>query len=282
MKEKILDEIDELGLGQLKNVDIFEGGAESDTQNERNAARAHKEEKTEKDFIFKKTYSCPVCGTTFKAFKVKSAKPRLLSTDPDMRPVYQYLDVNKYDCVACEHCGYAALSKYFDEISDLQIRLIKEGISSRFKGIKPAEETYTYDEAIIRYQLALANTVVKKSRVSERAYLCLKLAWLYRGKRNELVAPDESKKRALYNSEMQYIRKAYEGFKTAQMNEMFPIAGMDEWTFTFLMAELSIECNDLQDAKKLISNIILSQSAPSRVKEKARDLKDYLSDMEEE
>ena len=197
-----------------------------------------------------------------------------------MRPVYQGIDTTKYGCVVCEKCGYAALNKNFDEISDSQIKIIRKEISEKFKGIRPAGEKYTYDEAIVRHQLALANAVVKHGRISERAYICLKLAWLYRGKRNELIAPEEKRKKELYDCEMQYIKKASEGFKAARLKEMFPIAGMDEWTYDFLMAELSIECNELDEARKLIGNIIFSRNAPSRVKDKARDLKDYINSLE--
>lgn len=239
-------------------------------------------EKKETDYLFEKTYTCPVCNTEFKALKVKASMPKLLRTDPDMRPVYQFIDITKYECVACEKCGYAALSKDFDKLSDAQIKMIRKEITPNFKGMKHAEQRYTYDEALLRYKMALANVAVKHGRTSEMAYLCLKIAWLYRGKRNELVAADEKKKRELYGSEIAYIKKAREGFNSARMNEMFPIAGMDEWTYDFLLAELSIECNEPGDAKKLVSNIIVAQNAPSRVKERAMELRDYINNMEEE
>lgn len=279
MENKILSGMSELGLDQLEHADIFKTESEGISAGRRpKECSIRSKDHVETDYLFEKTYVCPICNTTFKTLTVKAAKPKLLRTDPDMRPVYQCIDIVKYDCVACEKCGYAALSKNFDEISDSQIRIIRQEISSKFKGLKHAEKKYTYDEAIIRYKLALANAIVKRGKISERAYICLKLAWLYRGKRNELIAPEEKRTRELYNSEMEYVKKALEGFKAARMNEMFPIAGMDEWTFDFLMAELSIECNEIDDARKLVSNIIVSKNAPSRVKEKARDLRDYLND----
>ena len=232
--------------------------------------------KSEVDFVYGKVYRCPVCNHEFKALRVKAAKPRLLSTDPDLRPVYQYLDVNKYDCVACEKCGYASLSGSFDKISDAQIKSIRNQISKNFKGISPAGDKYTYDEAILRCQLALANAMVKFTRTSEKAWICLKLAWLYRGKRLELIAAESNRFKELYEAEMQYIKKAVEGFKVARMKEHFPIVGMDEWTFDFLMAELLLETNEVQEAKRLVSNMIVSRQCPSRIKDKARDLRDYI------
>lgn len=278
MKNKILAGMSELGLDQLEGADIF--ATETDNQKKSQAVVQDKaKEMTETDYLFEKTYVCPVCNTTFKSLKVKASKPKLIGTDPDMRPRYQGIDVVKYDSVACEKCGYASLPKHFDELSESQIRIIRKEICEKFKGLKPAGEKYTYDEAITRFQLALANSVVKHGKLSERAYICLKIAWLYRGKRSELIAPEENRKRELYDSEMQYIKKAREGFLSARMKEMFPIEGMDEWTFDFLLAELSIECNELDDARRLISNVIMSRTAPTRVKDKARELKDYINTM---
>ena len=35
-------------------------------------------EKKETDYLFEKTYTCPVCNTEFKALKVKASMPLLL------------------------------------------------------------------------------------------------------------------------------------------------------------------------------------------------------------
>lgn len=276
---RILSEAEKLGFHQLKGVDVYATVGEKGKGNAEKVTEGPVQHK-ETDYLLRKSYVCPICNNSFKALQVKASKPRLLSTDPDMRPVYQYIDVIKYDCVVCEKCGYASLNKHFDQISDAQIRIVRKEVCERFKGLKPAGDTYTYDEAITRFQLALANTMIKRAKASERAYLCLKLAWLYRGKRNAIVSIDEKKREELYETEIQYIKKAREGFLSARAKEMFPIAGMDEYTFDFLLAELSIECNEEAEAKKLISNLIYSKTAPTRVRDKARELRDFLNERE--
>ena len=158
----------------------------------------------EAQYLLKKTYTCPVCDKTFKALTVKAARPRLLRRDMDMRPVYQHIDIVKYDSIVCENCGYAALSQYFERLSETQVKTIAE--------------------AILRYKLALANAIIKRGKISERAYICLKIAWLYRGER-EIESEDEGKRKKLYNLEMDYIKKAQNGFQEASMNETFPMNG---------------------------------------------------------
>ena len=52
--------------------------------------------------------------------------------------------------------------------------------------MEDSADYYTYDIAIKRYKMALLTAMTKPARGSEQAYLCLKLAWLYRGAAEEL------------------------------------------------------------------------------------------------
>ena len=63
--------------------------------------------------------------------------------------------------------------------------------------------------------MALLTAMTKPARGSEQAYLCLKLAWLYRGAAEELQQDDTANlgQIAKYNKlEAEYIEKAYKGF----------------------------------------------------------------------
>lgn len=86
----------------------------------------------------------------------------------------------------CPKCGYSALSSNFDFLMPRQIKNIQEKISANFVKPEEPEDEYSYDDAILRHKMALLCTVVKQGKNSEKAYTCLKLAWLVRDKRNEL------------------------------------------------------------------------------------------------
>ncbi len=273
MAGNIFSGLDKLGLGMLSDMDIYE--AEEKTEK---AETAKIVEKTvsEADFIFDKTYKCPVCDNDFKVKAVKTGKVKLLGADSDLRPKYQDVDSLKYDAIACSKCGYASLGRYFNYVSGVQIKLIREKITPFFKGVDTKCDIYSYDEAIIRHQLALANTVIKKGKVSERAYTCLKLAWLYRGKAEKLPQdePDRAKAlKELNSAEKQYIAKAYEGLSYALYKESFPVAGMDEWTCSYLVANLAVKCEDYAKAMKLLADVIVSKAASAKLKDRARDLR---------
>ena len=137
----------------------------------------------------------------FKAKTVKSGKARLVSTDTDFKPTYSIVNPIYYDVILCPFCGYAALAQYFSSIRGTQINWIKTQISALFK-MKIYPDTYTTEIAIERYKLALLNAVVKKAKSSEKAYICLKLGWLYRDLEDK-------------DNEIRFLEQALKGFMSA-------------------------------------------------------------------
>ena len=155
---------------------------------------------------------------------------------------------------------------------------IKDNICSSFKPKKTANELpyYTYDEALERYKLALVNAIVKHGKTSEKAYICLKTGWLFRGMQEELSTDDpdyESKKLEYEQTENQFLHNAYDGLIKARENETFPIAGMDMFTLDYLLANLAIRFGEYETGAKLVANLLAAKGTPSRIKDKARDLK---------
>lgn len=276
MSKNLFSGLDKVGLGMLSEMELY------DIEDEKSKEKSDvKEEKvvTESEFIFSKTYRCPVCDSEFKTKAVKTGKAKLLSVDSDLRPKYKGVDSLKYDSIVCTKCGYSALSRYFNYITSPQIKLIREKITPYFKGVDDKSEIFSYEEAIIRHQLALANAVIKKGKVSERAYICLKLAWLYRGKRENLPKDAENREKVikeLGTTESQYITKAYEGLGSALYKETYPIAGMDEWTCSYLVADLAAQCKDYTKAMKLLSDVIVSKAATAKLKDRSRELRKEL------
>lgn len=269
----IFSGLESMGLGGLNDVKIFE---EEKKDSSKEGAKAAEHVVTESDFIFDKKIQCPVCDNEFKAKTVKTGKPRLIGSDSDLRPKYSGIDSIKYDAIVCPHCGYAALSRYFGYMTTAQANLIKENVSSKFKKQPESGDTYSYDEAINRHKLALFNSVVKKAKVSERAYTCLKLAWLYRGKRENLPAGSEAEQKECEKNETEMLTNAFDGLSAARSKEDFPICGMDESTFDYLLADLAARLGNYDFAVKMSSAVIVSRTAKTNLKEKARDLRDRI------
>ena len=123
----LLSGLSKLGLGNLENAELFESEKENnDTKEDKEQPKVK-----ETDFLFDKSYTCPACDKEIKTRTVKSGKAKLISTDMDLHPRYEGIDMLKYDVVSCPYCGYTALTRYFNFLTETQQKFIKEGIFFR-------------------------------------------------------------------------------------------------------------------------------------------------------
>lgn len=272
--------LESLGLENVENVDVFQN--EKDKKQAGEDKQAQKKELSEEDLIFDKRYTCPVCDFEFKSKMVRTGKVRLIGADSDLRPKYAGVDSLKYDAILCPKCGYAALNRYFNFIMSSQAKNIREKISAKFKCPEESEKFYTYDDAITRHKMALLNTVVKNGKNSERAYTCLKLAWLCRGKREQMMQGTYEKEevKALAMEETELLKNAYEGFEAAFSKEDFPMCGMDQYTMMYLLAELARRIGHVNEAKQYVSRVLTARDVQKRIKNKAVELKEKLREMD--
>lgn len=277
----LFSRLGDVGLENMESANLFEE-KETKEPDPAEVASKEREEKviSENDFLIERKRVCPVCKKTFKHATIKTGRVKLLSTELDLRGIYQGIDPNKYQVVACPICGYSSLINNFDNLSTGQIKLIRTNIYGKVMGIEEKVQI-SYDDAIIRYQIALACAIVKKAKDSEKAYLALRMAWVLRGGREEYALQqhtDEVKGRLaqMANEEKEALNAAYEGFVKARASEFYPIAGMDEHTLDYLIAALAFEVGKYREAYKLLGAVLTSRSAPKRIKDKANELKDKI------
>jgi uncharacterized protein (DUF2225 family) len=201
----------------------------------------------------------------------------------DLRPCFEGIDANKYDVASCPKCGYTSMHRYFSHLAPVQIKLIHEGVLANFK--TPPAKNYTelealdYDASIELYKISLYTSVVKKARNSEKAYTCLKIAWALRGKIEELSVDAQKNKEAIeecQNEHDTFYQQAFDGFVKAMSSETYPMAGMDQSTVDFLIAAMAYNLEKYEYAARFVSEIIVSQTAPSNVKNRAHDLKEKI------
>ena len=191
----------------------------------------------------------------------------------------------------CPYCGYASVSREFDNVTPKQRLLLKAEVCNHQFGKNNVTKDigyYNYDMAIARYKRALLIAVKKPSKISECSYLRLKIAWLNRSmyeeiikdKEEEALTEEEKANYDKYRSEEEsYLKEAYEGFVEALLKEYPPICGMDECTFNYLMSVLSYKNEEYDNALRFGYDVIQSINASSKLKDKQRDLLDKLKDI---
>lgn len=274
----LLAGLEKFGLSGGDELDITKEESKNQKKNVKTASSTEKPAE-EKDFLLDKIIECPVCDSKFHTLVVKTGKAKRLEPDNDLRPNFKGIDTVKYDVSTCPYCGYAALNKNFVHISMTQIKWIKEAMKD-FKPVKDfAAETYSYDRAVDRYKLALVNAMAKRGKMSEKAYICLKIAWLRRSEYKEIKADtDELKqKKAMILEEYNgFYKQAYEGFQKAISTETAPYEGMDDSTIQFMLANMALYFKDYSAASKMVANLLTAPATPPRVKDKCVDLKETI------
>ena len=275
----LMSGLDKFGLNPEDINDLYDDDKEAATGDAPVAAAVQTEDET--DFVFAKSVTCPVCDESFQTLTVRASKVRLVGSDDDFRPVYKGIDTIKYGVTSCPHCGYSAMNGDFIHVSTTQIRLLKEQVAAKFKpGSKDVPLLYSYDEAIDRFKLALFSSIVKRAPHSEKAYICLKLSWLYRGLLEQLAvcgrSTDSKALLSAQKAEKYYYEQALDGMTRAVETEHFPICGMNQDTFELLLAQMNYKLDHLDVASKLVARVLISKSASRHIKDKALDLKNEI------
>ena len=281
--DKILSGLAKFGLDENLVNSLFEDESSHGKKGDEPAEKKVVEPPKETDFLLLKSVRCPICDGTFRTPVIKSGRAKRKEPDLDLRPRFEYIDTNKYDIASCPKCGFTAMHRYFGNMAPVQAKLIREGVLSKFK-TPPAKnitelEIMNYDAAIELYKIALYTSVVKKAKNSEKAYTCLKIAWLLRGKIEELSVDAEKNKEAIAACKKDYdtfYQQAFDGFVKAMSSETYPMAGMDQSTVDLLIAAMAFNLGQYEYAARFVSSLIVSNTAPGNVKNRAHDLKEKI------
>lgn len=259
--KKIFSGLENLGFVDIENLSIYKGDSVK-TEEEIQAENNLNEEKKHQSLLYETNVECPVCSKSFKEKAVKKEGYRIQSKDSDFFIRFSLINPYFYDVWVCTNCGYASTKSDFFKIRHHEKILVLKNITTKWKS-KPYPNTYDVDIAIERYKLALLNSVVIDARSSQKAYICLKTAWLYRLKGDS-------------EHENIFLCKALEGFNEAYLNENFPIYQMNRFTVMYLIGELHRRVGNTQQALLWFSNLITTPGALEKIKDKARDQRDLI------
>lgn len=272
----LLAGLEKFGISSDEELDITkeEGKATKASSNEGAAVVVEKEEK---DFLLDKKIKCPICDKPFTIKAVTTTRLKRLEPDFDLRPNFEGIDTIKYDALSCPNCGYSALASTFAKIDSARIKLVRNEFCANFKPVpEQPMETFTYEYAIEKFKLALVCTMKKRGKLSEKAYCCLKIAWLRRAQLKELEAAENPDQKLIEATKAEFegfYAQAYEGFMKAVSTETGPYCGMDSSTVEFMLANMARYYKKYDVALKLIARLIQSPTTGRKLKDKCVDMK---------
>ncbi len=216
------------------------------------------------DCLYDRVCECPVCRNKFKTKSVRKSKIRYINNEIDLKPLFEPIQPDYYDVVICDKCGYSAISSKFQKITDSQAEKVLKIITPKFYP-KQYPDLYSIDDVIERYQLALLNCVVKNVKAGEKAYVCFKIGWFYRDKKDE-------------KNELKYMEAAFGGFKVAYENESFPMCALDENTLLYLIAATGAKIGCYDESLRFLSHLMAKRGLSIRLKNKIYDLKEFIKE----
>ena len=214
-------------------------------------------------YFYPKKFTCPVCEKEFETRVVRESKLRAIGSDSDFLARYKDIDPNHYEVLCCPDCGYAALTTYFSNVTEKQQMVMKKALKKTFKQTKYSFP-YTLDEVITRYEKALECAELLNVKVSQKAFIHLRLAWILR------VAGERS------DMERNSIKMAYDGLQEAYSNERFPLGNMDETTAKYLIADLARRLGKMGEAMRWVADVVVARGISPSIKDRAIRLKDMV------
>ena len=213
-------------------------------------------------YLYTKTINCPVCNKEFIDFLVRKSKLRAINMDTDFRPHYKTIDPNHYEVIHCSNCGYTALNNYFSRLTSRQQEMIQEKITPNHKPIE-YPVPFSEQDVLVRFKKALTCANAISGKISMKAIICLKTAWVYRDLNDAA-------------NEKLYLSAALKGLKEAYTTESFPLGNMDEPTTKYMLAELSRRLGQTEEAMRFISDLVVARGIPSGLKERALAMKELI------
>lgn len=270
----LLSGLEKFGLDISGGLDILKDDKKKRAVPEKTVKKEEKPEVLEKDLLIDKKVECPLCSKQVVYKSALTTKLKRLEPDFDLRPNFEGIDDTKYGVIVCYNCGYSALNKFFERVSPGQRKMIRAAVCDSFTPMAaPEGETYSYDIAVERHKLALVTAMAKRAKLSEKSYICLKIAWLRRAQLENESAPSEEVKKEWEEEQKGFYRQAYDGFTQVLSTEMPPFCGMDIQTVQFMLANMAMSFEEYDKAAKLVADLIVTPGVNRRIKDKCHDLK---------
>ncbi len=231
-------------------------------------------ESLESEFLVNRQVQCPVCWKNCVIRTIKNGKLISVGRDMDLHHRYKQMEPVKYHVDQCPHCGYASLLRTFFSLKEREARALREQTHPSPAATQEMVDR-SFEEAFRIYRAALRCSMIKQGEAGERGQIFLYTAWLLRSWREEWEKsgtdiPQECEK----ENEQKYLHYALDCFQLARARESFPIAGMDESTFDYLISALAFETGDFSTAGRMITGVLQNRTISSTLRVMAEDLKD--------
>ncbi len=219
--------------------------------------------------IYNSKLVCPVCDSEIEYTKVRSKTIRLLKQDSDFCPYYEGENPLYYEAVICSECGYGSHVTSFNSINKYEKEKVQKLITKNWNK-RSFTGQRTIDQAIQAFKIVLLNLNDIEALKSEIAKICMRIAWLYRYKREP-------------QSENKFLEYALANYKEAYSQEDLTEDGkLDKYTCLYIIGELCKRLEQYEESTQWLSRLIMSYADPQQKSKISQKLIETTRDLYQE
>ncbi|MDL2220527.1 DUF2225 domain-containing protein [Eubacteriales bacterium OttesenSCG-928-N14] len=225
-------------------------------------------EQMQPEYLYEKSYTCPLCKTAFKQPTVRASKLVHAHTDADMRTHYVGIEPLYYDVLTCPNCQYSALHEVFDTA-------ISKDAPRVNAALEPYANSYTLklgtdrdsETVFASYYLALlCAPECFSNHQMQTSKLWLKLSRVYHDSGNAAMERDAAE-HALADYLYVYERSQMPPAQQQQLNLM--------------LAELYYQLGDIVNARRFFFMVKTEKEGSNALKKQADDRIETIREQEQ-
>lgn len=194
--------------------------------------------------LYDKKVNCPFCEGHFTTKKVRSRFIKPQKVDSDFGPMFKESDYNPlyYYVMICPHCGFSFTEDYKNYFRQTVRDIVKKEITDKKdKNLDYCGER-DYERAVGSYKLGIYCAQLVQENHIVFAHLCLRLAWIFRGKGKS-------------EEELRFLKLALAEYEKSYFNSDFDPEKIPEMHILYLLGELNRRLENYSDAIKYFSSV---------------------------
>lgn len=194
--------------------------------------------------LYPKKTTCTYCEHDFSTMKIRSRFLKVKDVETDFCTIYKDETISPYLYFVnvCPKCGFSFTDQFSPYFTKEAREAIHEKIEMNWKPHEFSKER-SYRDAITTYKLASISAQVKREPAIVIAGLYIRIAWLYRKRKNE-------------EQEMRFSRLALKSYIESYENGDHTSKGMSTIHLEYLIGELYFRTGNLEEALQFYNRVV--------------------------
>jgi len=186
--------------------------------------------------FFDRSFTCPICKTTFTSRALRGSTVRIKTRETDYHITYEGHSPLHYSIIVCPTCYYAATASSLNDPLRLQVA---DQVAVALRTLRREEPVFDQERdlpTVLRsFQLAVQSAQLRKASPGQLASSLLGAAWIAREMND-------------FSLETTYLNEARKQYELSYVQDKLPVGSLDEVSMAYLVGELFRRTENYKDA----------------------------------